>query len=386
MAEKLKEVGFELIEGKAHLNLSQREMKRLIRAFGNSLRGGGVGVFFFAGHGVQLKGKGNFLLPVDIAVENEADVEDLAVSASLVLDNMAYAENGLNIIILDACRNNPFDGRGMRALDGGLARMEALSGTLIAYAAAPGRTAGDNPKERNGTYTTELLKKLGQPNLSTLDMFQEVGAAVYANSQRKQDPWIEGTPRSRFCFGGCENAVVKPMPEANNPVPAVTLDRVALEKEAWEVIRNSRNLEDFQDYLEEVKKGTYPGNYAAIARSRVRELTARPPEVRPTREFRGSISGIITDTNGAWVVYATVTIKNLDTNLVITTQPNDEGAYAVLFLPPGKYSVTVTADNFKKFTKNIKMQVDTQLRVDATLEVGSSRVTVEVREKEPPDQ
>src|ERR1051326_4938794 len=103
MAATLKELGFDVATG---IDVNQREMKRLIREFGQKLKGGGSGLFYYAGHGVQSKGR-NFLIPVDADIQSEAEAEDAGVDVTLVLNYLDDAQNGLNIVILDACRNNP---------------------------------------------------------------------------------------------------------------------------------------------------------------------------------------------------------------------------------------------------------------------------------------
>lgn len=104
MISRLSELGFKVLSG---TDLNQRAMKNLIREFGQSLKAGGAGLFYFAGHGVQSKGH-NYLIPVDAEIQSEAEVEDASVDVNLVWNYMEEAQNELNIVILDACRNNPF--------------------------------------------------------------------------------------------------------------------------------------------------------------------------------------------------------------------------------------------------------------------------------------
>jgi hypothetical protein len=157
MAQALSDVGFAVEHG---VNLTQKQMKLMIREFGKKLRDGGQGLFYFAGHGVQLRGR-NYLIPVEAEIVSETDVEDQGVDASLVLGLMDEANNGLNVVILDACRNNPF-ARSFRSSANGLAQVDAPTGTLIAYSTAPGRVARDGTG-RNGAYTAELLKQMKVP-------------------------------------------------------------------------------------------------------------------------------------------------------------------------------------------------------------------------------
>jgi uncharacterized caspase-like protein len=146
IASALRQQGFEVIE---RLDVDQRRMKRAVKDFGDRLEaahGDAIGVFYYAGHGVPVGGE-NYLVPIGAVIEDEGDVDIEAVSAGSILSSIAYARNRLNIINLDACRNNPF-ARSFRSPVRGLAVMSARTGTLIAYATAPGQVAldgeGDN--------------------------------------------------------------------------------------------------------------------------------------------------------------------------------------------------------------------------------------------------
>jgi formylglycine-generating enzyme required for sulfatase activity len=255
-------------------------MKQRIREFGSRLRGGGVGVFYYAGHGIQFNGR-NYLLPVDIAVVNEADVEDAAVDLQLLLSNLALAENGLNIIILDACRNNPFEGRVRDARDG-LAEVRAATGTLIAYATAPGSVASDGTG-RNGAYTEALLKQLKQPGVEVLDLFRQVRESVYEASQKKQVPWTNESLIGKFYFQpGAPPAVA-----ANSPTAAVTVDEKVLDLEFWNAVKDSNDPQEYKDYLDKFPNG----QFAAIARRRAaggRGGNNNPAPVKPPTNTRSA--------------------------------------------------------------------------------------------------
>lgn len=202
MAQALEELGFKIVNKEKMLNLTQNEMKRAISTFGAELRSGGIGLFYFAGHGVQVKGI-NYLVPVDAKVESEADVEYECVDAGRVLAQMESAENLMNIVILDACRNNPF-ARSFRSDSGGLAMMDAPSGSLIAYATAPGRVASDG-SARNGLYTQELLRFLRTRGLEVENMFKQVRISLRNLTQGKQTPWESSSLVGTFYFAGAAN-------------------------------------------------------------------------------------------------------------------------------------------------------------------------------------
>lgn len=195
MSDALLELGFEV----THLqDLDLAGMKRALRQFGSGLKGGGVGLFYYAGHGVQVKGE-NYLIPIDAAPESAEEVEYEAVSAGLVLAQLAGNGGGTNIVILDACRNNPF-ARGLRSADEGLAAVRAPGGTLVAFATAPGSVASDGPDSSNGVYTQELLRFMRVPGLSVEEVFKRVRVAVREKTQGRQTPWEESSLTGDFYF------------------------------------------------------------------------------------------------------------------------------------------------------------------------------------------
>jgi formylglycine-generating enzyme required for sulfatase activity len=196
MSKALQQLGFEVIGGE---NLSVEAMKRAILEFGEKLRQKkGVGVFYYAGHGVQLNGR-NYLIPVEANGLREQTIEFDAVDVNRVLAEMDAAENGLNLVILDACRNNPFSRSWRGEKQEGLAGINAPSGTLIAYATSPGEVASDG-KGENGLYTSALLKWMKEPDLKVEEMFKKVRVEVVRNSQNKQIPWESSSLQGDFYF------------------------------------------------------------------------------------------------------------------------------------------------------------------------------------------
>jgi hypothetical protein len=194
MADLLQKLGFDVTH---RGDLAQNEMKKEIRAFGKKLMSGGIGLFYYAGHGAQLNGR-NYLIPIGAVIEKENDLEYEAVDAGMVLDEMFAAGNELNIVVLDACRNNPF-ARSLRSGSRGLAVMKAPSGTIIAYATAPGEVASDGAS-RNGLYTQELLRNIQTAGLLLEDVFKRTRVAVRQNSNGKQIPWESSSLEGDFYF------------------------------------------------------------------------------------------------------------------------------------------------------------------------------------------
>ncbi|HEV7682893.1 MAG TPA: caspase family protein [Pyrinomonadaceae bacterium] len=263
IAARLKALGFEVTTG---INLKQREMKRLIRAFGLTLKAGGAGLFYYAGHGVQSKGR-NYLIPIDADIQSEVEVEDFGVDVNLVLNFMDEAQNGLNIVILDACRDNPF-GRSFRSASNGLAQVDAPTGTLIAYATAPGRVASDGSGQ-NGLYTSELLRQMSVVGLSATEMFMRVRAEVMKQTGNKQVPWEASSLVGAFYFVAPSTSSANAAP-TSSPANEMKVDPAAFELSYWDSIKNSTDPEEFNSYLER-----YPnGHFTVLAHNRMRQLEA----------------------------------------------------------------------------------------------------------------
>ena len=199
MAGTLARLGFEVIERR---DGDQATMKRAIQEFGARLERAGpaaIGLFFYAGHGVQLNGR-NYLIPTRARIERDSDLEIEAVSADWVLEQMRYARNRLNLVILDACRNNPF-ARSFRSADRGLAKMDAPAGVLIAYSTAPGDVAADG-NSRNSPYTEALARAVGEPNLPVEQVFKRTRIAVLGATAGRQTPWESSSLTGDFYFAG----------------------------------------------------------------------------------------------------------------------------------------------------------------------------------------
>lgn len=185
IAQALQSVGFEVMK---YQNVTQREMKMAINAFGQKLNGYEVGVFYYAGHGIQNQGM-NYMIPIEADLQTEAQVEFDCVAADRVLAFMDAAEVKVNVIIMDACRNNPFERSWHRSANGnGLAMMNAPTGSLIAYATAPGKVASDGTGS-NGLYTSALLKYIHDPKLTIEQVFKKVRTEVTEKSGGAQVPW-----------------------------------------------------------------------------------------------------------------------------------------------------------------------------------------------------
>jgi uncharacterized caspase-like protein len=194
MAKTLENLGFQIMKAE---NASQNRMKRLIDEFGRRIQDGGVGLFFYAGHGMQVAGR-NYLIPVGSVIDTENDVEYESVDMGRVLAKMKDARNRLNIAILDACRNNPFKQR-FRGGTRGLATVDAPRGTFIVYATAPGSVAVDGDGE-NSVFTEALVNTVQIEGLKIEDAFKRIRAAVRVNTKGLQIPWQSSSLEGDFYF------------------------------------------------------------------------------------------------------------------------------------------------------------------------------------------
>jgi hypothetical protein len=195
----LRELGFTVLK---YLNADLKTMKMAMDEFGERLQKYNVGLFYYAGHGMQVKGN-NYLIPVDASLKVEQDVDYDCIDAGRLLGKMDAAGSNTNIVILDACRDNPFSRswmvRSTRQGEEGLAFMNAPSGTIIAYATSPGRIAADGTG-RNGIYTEAILKYIKVPSIPIEDFFKSVRNEVENKTNRTQTPWESTSLKGNFYF------------------------------------------------------------------------------------------------------------------------------------------------------------------------------------------
>ncbi len=219
MANTLSGLGFTLIGGRAQLDLDKSAMDIAVQNFGRQVQGADVALFYYAGHGVQVSGA-NYLVPVGANPTREADVDFQMVDVNLVLRQMQGSGTRLNMVILDACRNNPFGARGLRASDGGLAQMRAPEGTLISYATQPGNVAQDG-SDGHSPYTRALATTIKQSGLDIFQTFNQVGLAVKRETGGSQQPWVSSSPiDGTFYFvapAATSQVAVAPQPEPQLP-------------------------------------------------------------------------------------------------------------------------------------------------------------------------
>ncbi len=267
MESSLKEAGFTIIKAE---NATRREMQRMVRDFGERLKqSGGVGLFYFAGHGVQVKGA-NYLVPVDADIRAEDEVAFDSVDAQSILEKMETAKNRINLLILDACRDNPF-AKGSRSGSAGLATMSAPSGSLVAYSTAPGSVASDG-SGNNGLYTQHLAAVMRVPDMPIEEVFKRVRANVRKDSANQQTPWENTALEGNFYFKQSPPVVaaLAPAPAAQPiQVAPAAPNMMAVELSYWDSIKTSSRPFELEAYIEQFPNGMF----ASLAKARLREVT-----------------------------------------------------------------------------------------------------------------
>lgn len=242
MAAALKKLGFTVILKK---NASIEVMEEAIEDFGNRLKKGGVGLFYYAGHGIQAYGS-NYLIPVGARIKKESDIKYRAIDAGRILDEMQNANNGMNIVILDACRDNPFS-RSFRSAGRGLSIISAAPrGTFITYSTSPGNVAADG-KGRNSPYTESLLKHMSTPGLPIEHVFKRVRQELAGKTKGQQIPWELSSLSGDFYFKAGGSG---PNRETVGP-PDTSLADAALDEERRKLAEEKERLGKEAELLRE---------------------------------------------------------------------------------------------------------------------------------------
>ncbi|MBM4290479.1 MAG: caspase family protein [Deltaproteobacteria bacterium] len=221
MGETLKALGFTLVGGRAHTDLKKDELSLHIIELGDQLkRTRGVGLFYFAGHGMQIEGQ-NYLIPVGAKLDREEFIRIYGVSMEEVMGQMESAQNRLNLIILDACRNNPFTSA-YRSATRGLKLQSAPGGTMILYSTRPGKVSLDGDSA-NSPFTRALTQQMRQPGLKLEEVMRQTINEVERETKGQQTPWQEGFVRESFSFTPAAAPAPAPAPvavAAPTPAPA----------------------------------------------------------------------------------------------------------------------------------------------------------------------
>ncbi len=350
MTKKLKAQGFEVF---ASYDAGQRDMKLAVRSFASTLRERGkdvIAFIFYAGHGVQLKGE-NYLIPVDEQIKSEADVDIDAVSLSSIMSMLENSETRLAIVVLDACRDNPFGyARGGQR---GLARVDAPSGSLVAFSTSPGKVAQDGPEEGNSHYTAALAEAMTEPGLKIEEVFKKVRIAVREKTRNEQTPW-ESTSLTGDFYPAGENA---PAPKPGQHTAFVKADVAKLPPPANED-RARRLSRTFYGHTDSVRSIAFsPDGRLALSGSVDRTLrlweVATGRQITSLRGHTGYISSVAFSPDGQWALSGSgdQSIKLWDVRLgkeVMTFTGEMGGVASVAFSPDGQTVLSGSVDNIPR--------------------------------------
>ena len=245
-------------------NATRRQMKEAISQFTRGLDEQSVGLFYFAGHGIEFGGE-NYLIPVDAEITQEADVEYESINAGRLLSGLRQSNGGLNLVILDACRNNPY-ARSFRSSSRGLSRMQPASGSLIFYATEPGSVASDGQGD-NGIFTQHLVDAIRVTGKNIENVFKTTAINVSRATNKKQIPYIEGVLLGEFYFNGKQKA-------PSITVATLTSGTSNAETVFWQSVLAQPSRDMLDAYLR-----AYPdGHYAEIASIQLAMLSS--PETK----------------------------------------------------------------------------------------------------------
>ena len=281
IAISLENLRFEVVRG---INLDRRGFVAKIREFAKLSAGADVALFFYAGHGLQVGGT-NYLAPIDATIADETDLGFEAIELSSILRVMER-EDRINLIFLDACRDNPMSrslsrsmGTRSAAVGAGLAPIDSGSGTLIGFATQPGNVALDGEGTVNSPFTTALLKHIDTPDLDVAQLMRRVRKDVKSVTNGRQIPWTNESLTEDFAFNSrsTERAnVVKPVIVGNNG--STRSDAAQLELEIWRSARESKDPDFLRLYLDK-----YPGGaFASMARLFIKKYEASKQNTRKT--------------------------------------------------------------------------------------------------------
>lgn len=247
MKRVLNKLGFNVIYLE---NGNLRDMKKSVRKFTKKLRNGGVGFFYYAGHGVEVDGE-NFLIPYDAQIPEKNEVEYESLPVNMVVDKMEDSNNRLNIVVLDACRNDPFS----RSGGGGLAQINNARGMYIAYATAPGQVASDG-SGKNGLFTKHLISNISKPNLKLNDVFAKTRAGVYEDSYNKQLPWTSSSVIGDFYFNIDTDIKYVPKKTAK-PKSKKSSAELSDEDSFWQIVLEEGTVDYYKMYLQQYPNGKH---------------------------------------------------------------------------------------------------------------------------------
>lgn len=287
MAAVLRELGFTVVTG---ANTNKVEFDQKVREFARAVRSAKVAAFFYAGHGMQVAGK-NYAIPIDAKLEGAADLPVETVDIDQIVSVMESDPNRVNLVFLDACRDNPLTRTFARNLPAtraanvgsGLNAIEAGRGTMIAFSTAPNKVALDG-QGRNSPFTTALLRHIRTPGLDIAFVMRRVTADVEKSSGGTQVPWVHASLISDVTLAPGDSKLATPAPPPPSPAPGPSTDEVA-----WNFVKGSESIEELRRF-----KSTFPASkFRVEADTRIAALETMQRSKQPPAISQGASGGRI---------------------------------------------------------------------------------------------
>jgi formylglycine-generating enzyme required for sulfatase activity len=328
IAESLEKLGFSVA---IELDQSHAQIKEKLQEFGQQLKEADVGFFYYAGHGVQAEGT-NYLIPVNADMSDQDNIIKEAISISSILQKMEIAGNGINIVVLDACRNNPLSKRFDRPMGKGLAVLKAPSASFIAYATAPGSVAADGSGE-NGLYTQYLLKNISVPGQTIEQMFKKVRVAVVQDSSGEQVPWENSSLLGEFLF-------VEPLESDKAFTSGGYYSADKFELDYWNTVQKSPSKSLYESYLKKFPQG----DFRLVAQEKLKQMGNGMLTIR---------SNVFGDT------------------IKINGEPRGSSK-ASFSLEPGDYSIEISKLGFDSITRKITVVAEQHLALQFALQASNT--------------
>ena len=325
-------------------NADRASLWRGLQEFALAASASEIAVVFYAGHGIEVDHR-NFLVPVDARLASDQDVEFEAVPLELVQRAVERASK-LRLVILDACRENPFAvsmqrAGATRSIGRGLGRTEPAGETLVAYAAKEGTLAADGAG-RNSPYSEALLAHVEEPGLEVGLMFRRVRDAVLASTGGRQEPFVYGSISSRETYLAAARPASEPAPLAGGPAPVivpgaaqVAAEQLAAERVFWESVKGSTDPAELHGYLERYPGGTFE----VLARSRLQRLEGDLVQPEPPAPAAASASAPGPSLDAARIEVEHLAVeREFWASVKASTDPAELQAYLDRY-PDGTYAV-----------------------------------------------
>ena len=349
----LKRLGFEV---DVQVDLTKSTLDKVLRQFGDRLEGAHVAVFYYAGHGIQVAGT-NYLIPVDATLRKEKDLYFEVSELNLVLQQMEGAQR-VNLVFLDACRDNPLSkklaegmGSGRSTLIGrGLAPMKASDGTMISYATKDGEVASDG-KGKHSPYSQAILNHIEAP-MEISQMLRKVREDVKKITDNRQTPWEYGSLTGDFYFTG-------PIKVEISQEPAKSDSKSKMEALYWQSIMNDNDPAVFESYLKK-----YPdGEFSDLAKIKISNLKkGQKNEILPSLE-----QPVQSDSKKAYG-YLKLTSDPPGASVLLDGSPLGNTDMDASNIEPGKRKIEIQKDCFKVKTAEVMIKAGQQVSMNLKLE------------------